>query len=232
MPRLTWNGTPALAQKFTSSSCVSSPPPPPPLPPSSPRPVALPAISLFRHLSPFAFRGADTICLLLLLTAPPPPPLQYLLSAATDTIAVAGPSPRTSRSGSTRSPSLSLTLWRVRGRASPLESDGSSGIGGETRARSRRLRGGGGEGGGAVSRGSARTAPKLMELHFVSLEGGSLVVPAPRAGLDRAPPGTVPALLPLLFPGLRAVAPPVQVNRTVLWVLRWDVRRRGGGGLG
>ncbi|CAN0530915.1 unnamed protein product, partial [Ectocarpus sp. 12 AP-2014] len=52
---------------------------------------------------------------------------------------------------------------------------------------------------------------RLTELHFVVLEGGSLVVPAPRAGLDRAPPGTVPALLPLFFPGLRAVAPPVQV---------------------
>ena len=231
MPRLTWNGTPALAQKFTSSSCVSSPPPPPPPPflsttRSTPCYFTLsPLISVCfprcRHDLPFATAYCSS-----------PPPLQYLLSAATDTIAVAGPSPRTSRSGSTRSPSLSLTLWRVRGRASPLESDGSSGIGGETHARSRRLRGGGGEGGGAVSRGSARTAPKLMELHFVSLEGGSLVVPAPRAGLDRAPPGTVPALLPLLFPGLRAVAPPVQVNRTVLWVLRWDVRRRGGGGLG
>lgn len=53
---------------------------------------------------------------------------------------------------------------------------------------------------------------RLTELHFVALEGGSLVVPAPRAGLDRAPPGTVPALLPLFFPGLRAVAPPVQVG--------------------
>ncbi|CAN0434591.1 unnamed protein product, partial [Laminaria digitata] len=51
----------------------------------------------------------------------------------------------------------------------------------------------------------------LSELHFVALEGGSLLVPAPRPGLDRAPPGTVPALLPLFFPGLRAVAPPVQV---------------------
>lgn len=56
------------------------------------------------------------------------------------------------------------------------------------------------------------TMPTLSELHFVALEGGSLVVPAPRAGLDRAPPGTVPALLPLFFPGLRAVAPPVEVK--------------------
>ncbi|CAN0180455.1 unnamed protein product, partial [Ectocarpus sp. 4 AP-2014] len=79
----------------------------------------------------------------------------------------------------------------------------AAGGGADLRARGSRLAG----------RSAAMPLPplRLTELHFVALEGGSLVVPAPRAGLDRAPPGTVPALLPLFFPGLRAVAPPVQV---------------------
>lgn len=144
---------------------------------------------------------------------PSPPPQK-----ATDTVAVAGPS-GASHPGS----SLSLTLWRVSGgAASPVTSGKEAGVTGGGGGGV----GGGGDGGGARSRtggaaaGAAAaaaagvaTTPRLTELHFVALEGGSLVVPAPRAGLDRAPPGTVPALLPLFFPGLRAVAPPVQVRR-------------------
>eukprot|EP00752_Nemacystus_decipiens_P018330 g16445.t1 len=129
---------------------------------------------------------------------------------ATDTVAVAGPS-GASRPG----PSLSVTLWRVNGGAASAVASGKeepiTGGGGGGGARSR-------TGGTAAAAAAARTAegraaaaPRLAELHFVALEGGSVVVPAPRAGLDRAPPGTVPALLPLFFPGLRAVAPPVQV---------------------
>ncbi|CAM9861622.1 unnamed protein product, partial [Pylaiella littoralis] len=141
--------------------------------------------------------------------------------AATDTVAVAGPS------GASRpSSSLSLTLWRVSGGVSSPSSDddesvsgASSGTGGGVAGSARsRTRGGGGGGGGRGLDGAAGTVggavspPRLSELHSVTLEGGSLVVPAPRAGLDRAPAGTVPALLPLFFPGLRAVAPPVEVT--------------------
>lgn len=110
--------------------------------------------------------------------------------------------------------SLSLTLWRVNGGAASAVTSGKeaavtgAGLGGGG-ARSRT----GGAAAGAAAAASVATVPRLTELHFVALEGGSLVVPAPRAGLDRAPPGTVPALLPLFFPGLRAVAPPVQVRR-------------------
>ncbi|CAM9252402.1 unnamed protein product [Scytosiphon promiscuus] len=152
--------------------------------------------------------------------------------AATDTVAVAGPS-GASRSSS----SLSLTLWRISGGASSSSSssfdehtaraDAGTSSGTGTRSRSRRpdFDGSGGGGGGPAKTPTpgipgpgvdsmpktTTTTPTLSELHFVALEGGSLVVPAPRAGLDRAPPGTVPALLPLFFPGLRAVAPPVEV---------------------
>lgn len=113
--------------------------------------------------------------------------------------------------------SLSLTLWRVSGgaasasaSASGEKSDAATGTGGGARSRTR---GGGGAAAGVAGPELAAMVPRLSELHFVALEGGSLMVPAPRAGLDRAPPGTVPALLPLVFPGLRAVAPPVQVKR-------------------
>lgn len=83
-----------------------------------------------------------------------------------------------------------------------------AGAGAGTRLRSARQSGGH----GAEKITGTMASINLSELHSVSLAGGSFVVPAPRAGLDRAPPGTVPALLPLVFPGLRAVAPPVQVN--------------------
>lgn len=141
--------------------------------------------------------------------------------AATDTIAVAGPSFSTSRP-------LSLTVWRVRGGASPLltsastpppdlsENDPGFAPAGVAEARSRRI-GRGSVSSGGVSGGTrgkemvGSSAVELMELHCVTFEGGSLMVPAPRAGLDRAPPGIIPSLLPVFFPGLRAVAPPVQV---------------------
>lgn len=115
-------------------------------------------------------------------------------------------------SGASRADScLSLTLWRVtRGAAAAAAATveqgsayAAAGGGANLRARGSRLAGG--------SAATPLPPLRLTELHFVALEGGSFVVPAPRAGLDRAPPGTVPALLPLFFPGLRAVAPPVQV---------------------
>lgn len=147
---------------------------------------------------------------------------------------MAGPSGE-SRSGS----SLSLTLWRVvaDSNAAPnrnprfsVDANADPNAGDSSRApRHRRRTRGAGEGSRSDSIGGARVgveagaeagagarggvaARGLIELHFVALEGGSVLVPAPRPGLDRAPPGTVPALLPLFFPGLRAVAPPVQVN--------------------
>lgn len=81
-----------------------------------------------------------------------------------------------------------------------------------------------GRGAGSTGVVDGSKTPRLSELHCVTLEGGSLVIPAPREGLDRAPPGTVPALLPLMFPGLRVVSPPVQVSallesRPCRWVV-------------
>jgi len=146
---------------------------------------------------------------------PAPVPLRPLLRKATDTVAVAGPS-GASHPGS----SLSLTLWRISGGAgagassasAPASAPPTPSFGG---ARSRTHGAGAAAGrphGAAGAEPAATLAPRLSELHFLTLEGGAFVVPAPRAGLDRAPSGTVPALLPLFFPGLRAVAPPVQVK--------------------
>lgn len=138
-----------------------------------------------------------------------PPP-----SKGSDTIAVVGPS------GSSRpSACLSLTLWKISGGvglSSPSSSSSSSQVDAETAgnsksasARARHTLGGdGGKGASAVE----ISAPRLSVLHCVALEGGSLMVPAPREGLDRAPPGMVPDLLPLVFPGLRVISPPVQVG--------------------
>lgn len=135
---------------------------------------------------------------------------------------MAGPS-----SASRHTSSLTLTLWRVTGGAASTSSSApgdKSGSGGGVGGVRSRTRGGSGAAAGAAAPEAAAALPRLTELHFVALEGGSLTVPAPRAGLDRAPPGTVPALLPLFFPGLRAVAPPVQVGsggRTTCSGLVW-----------
>lgn len=102
------------------------------------------------------------------------------------------------------------------------------------RAQSLWWNGGGGRADGGESEtpadGRAGSEARLSVLHCVALEGGSLVIPAPKEGLDRVPPGAIPALLPLVFPGLRAVLPPVQVSlyfASARALIRWHELRQG-----